>query len=187
MELIQEYGFDFVHNAYVQELRSRGDPEEASIVSTLRTLNRDDKKTIKQQLLHEVETVSSYSIHEALSIYIDLNLKKIQYGCTGAQVKLQDLLHHTVARILLIDTANKPDLQNLKLFSKWGCDGSSGQSEYKQILPGESDTISDANVLNAPSNAAFAFEGAFKTLLMNNMSSYHSVGANCEQKTTVNV
>lgn len=37
----------------------------------------------------------------------------------------------------------------LKLFCKWGCDGSSGQSEYKQVLPEESDLISDANLFIA--------------------------------------
>lgn len=37
--------------------------------------------------------------------------------------------------------------RNLVLYSKWGCDGSSEQCEYKQILAGESELISDANLL----------------------------------------
>lgn len=67
----------------------------------------------------------------------------------SAKVNLQDLLDHTVARILLIDSVYKNSLRKLKLFCKWGCDGSSGQSEYKQVLPEESDLISDANLFIA--------------------------------------
>ena len=37
----------------------------------------------------------------------------------------------------------------MSLYVKWGCDGSSGQSEYKQTLPQESELISDANLFVA--------------------------------------
>lgn len=80
MELVQEYGLEFVHNAYVQGLRSQKESEEASLVAMLRSLSRDENKTIRRQILHETSTVSTYSIHEALSLYIDLNLTKSQYA-----------------------------------------------------------------------------------------------------------
>lgn len=54
-----------------------------------------------------------------------------------AQIKLQALLDHTTYRIIqlqadVIDTLNSEILQKLVLHCKWGCDGSSGQSVYKQ-------------------------------------------------------
>lgn len=71
----------------------------------------------------------------------------IEITNTYAKVtSLQDLLDHTVGRLLMIDSVYKRDLKHLILYSKWGCDGSSGQSEYKQVLPQESDLISDANM-----------------------------------------
>ncbi|KAL4705902.1 hypothetical protein ACJJTC_017484 [Scirpophaga incertulas] len=54
-----------------------------------------------------------------------------------AKIKLQDLLDHTSARLIKIDDVYKQGLNHLNLYSKWGCDGSSGQSEYKQPLPEE--------------------------------------------------
>jgi hypothetical protein len=61
-------------------------------------------------------------------------------------LKVQDLLDHTAARILSIDAVYQNGQKHLLLYSKWGCDGSSGQSQYKQKLPEESEFISDANL-----------------------------------------
>lgn len=55
-------------------------------------------------------------------------------------------MDHTAARILSIDTVYKNGQNHLLLYSKWCCDGSSGQSQYKQALPEESELISDANL-----------------------------------------
>lgn len=68
---------------------------------------------------------------------------------SSSEVELQQLLNHTAQRILqtqeeVIATLTDKELQNLKFFCKWGCDGSSGQSEYKQTFEGES--ISDASI-----------------------------------------
>lgn len=63
----------------------------------------------------------------------------------SAEVHLQELLDHTVARILKASSV-LTNSKRLKLYSKWGCDGSSGQSEYKQVLLEESADISDANL-----------------------------------------
>lgn len=186
MEIVQEYGFEFIHNAYVQHLRSIGELDEASIVSIARTLPKKDKKEVLKKMTYDTETVTTYSKDEALCIYIDLDLTKSQYGLLrsrlseknifvfpsynmildakkmcypprssieindiGASIKLKDLLDHTVARILQINSVHKSGHRNLKLYVKWGCDGSSGQSEYKQALPDETQLISDANLFIA--------------------------------------
>lgn len=56
---------------------------------------------------------------------------------TSAEVKLQVILDKTVARILklqedVIRNISPAHVKNVKLYCKWGCDGSSGQSVYKQ-------------------------------------------------------
>ncbi|XP_043478801.1 uncharacterized protein LOC122509098 [Leptopilina heterotoma] len=67
----------------------------------------------------------------------------------SAEVKLQSLLNHTCDRILMVqtDVINSLDVEvvkNLRLICKWGCDGSSGQSEYKQKFT--SDDSSDSHM-----------------------------------------
>lgn len=54
-----------------------------------------------------------------------------------AEVKLQALLDHTVKRIVevqqeVLHSVTENDDIRLTLISKWGCDGTSGQSQYKQ-------------------------------------------------------
>lgn len=186
MELIQEYGLDNIHNAYVQGLRSEGEFEEAFVVTMMRNCDRNEKKVIKEKLLHETSNTTNFTADEALSLFADLDLSKSQYGLlrtrlmkknldilpsyniltnakklcypppssieitdTCAKVNLQDLLDHTTARILKIENIYNPTKRNLQLLTKWGCDGSSGQSEYKQILPNESNLVSDANLFIA--------------------------------------
>lgn len=70
----------------------------------------------------------------------------IQITNIQAKINLQDLLDHTTARILKINDVYKIGSNHLKLYTKWGCDGSSGQSEYKQVLTEENELISDANL-----------------------------------------
>lgn len=60
---------------------------------------------------------------------------------TCASVPLQDLLDHTVQRLILsiesvIITLQESELTKLCLFTKWGFDGSSGHSSYKQAFHG---------------------------------------------------
>ncbi|PZC70923.1 hypothetical protein B5X24_HaOG214604 [Helicoverpa armigera] len=63
-----------------------------------------------------------------------------------AVVGLQSLLDHTVKRIFM--TKTKEELSEMNdtctLDSKWGCDGSSGHSEYKQAF--DEEDISDENL-----------------------------------------
>jgi hypothetical protein len=67
-----------------------------------------------------------------------------------ASVKLQSLLNHTVQRILkaqsdVIESLPVDKRHDLQLICKWGCDGTSGQSTYKQNFSAGSST-SDANI-----------------------------------------
>ena len=61
---------------------------------------------------------------------------KVDITNDGVTVDLQELLNHTASRLLLSRTLNVPETMNpeLTLICKWGCDGSSGHSEYKQAF-----------------------------------------------------
>ena len=59
---------------------------------------------------------------------------------------MQALLDHTATRLMKMKSVQSPTT-DLILYCKWGCDGSSGQREYKQILSGESQFVSDSNLL----------------------------------------
>lgn len=56
---------------------------------------------------------------------------------SSAEISLQALLDLTIRRILQVESENisllsNEETANMKLLSKWGCDGSGGQSRYKQ-------------------------------------------------------
>lgn len=63
-----------------------------------------------------------------------------------SSVGLQELLDHTVSRIFQTKTKSEIDEipNELNLISKWGCDGSSGHSEYHQRFTDEN--VSDKNM-----------------------------------------
>lgn len=63
----------------------------------------------------------------------------------SASVKLQDILDHTAKRIIMSTKLEASNFESteLILYSKWGCDGSSGQCVYKQPI---ADDKSDANL-----------------------------------------
>lgn len=62
--------------------------------------------------------------------------EQIEVTDKGASVDLQSLLYHTISRIIMNPNVSLPEASericDLKLIVKWGCDGSSGQSLYKQ-------------------------------------------------------
>ena len=67
----------------------------------------------------------------------------------SASVELQALLDHTCSRIIMLQKGVVGSLhpqaaRDLTLICKWGCDGSSGQSQYKQKF--EDEASSDANI-----------------------------------------
>lgn len=51
----------------------------------------------------------------------------------SAEIPLQDLLNHTAQRILQIPSVHcmNINIEKCELLSKWGCDGSNGQSQYR--------------------------------------------------------
>lgn len=68
-----------------------------------------------------------------------------------AEVKLQALLDHTAERILLsqkdvIKSISVDAVRELELMCKWGCDGTSGQSTFKQKFNDNEGTKTDANI-----------------------------------------
>ncbi|XP_018338944.1 PREDICTED: uncharacterized protein LOC108756365 [Trachymyrmex septentrionalis] len=70
---------------------------------------------------------------------------------TCGSISLQSLLNHTVKRILNLrtnDILNLKDdvLLNLNLICKWGCDGTSGQSVYKQKFSSNDDAVTDSSI-----------------------------------------
>jgi hypothetical protein len=63
-----------------------------------------------------------------------------------AEIDLQNLLDHTVKRIFQSfdeKTVSQIDKDQLVLISKWGCDGTSGQSEFKQKFSENTSNVSD--------------------------------------------
>ncbi|GBP16519.1 hypothetical protein EVAR_91338_1 [Eumeta japonica] len=69
----------------------------------------------------------------------------------GSLCEMQDLMDHTAKRLLESLPENEVEIlpEKLTLISKWGCDGSSGQSVYKQRISSNDATISDGNMFMA--------------------------------------
>lgn len=99
---------------------------------------------------HNIDVLPSYkALTEAKKEAIPRNCQVTE---TSAEVNLQELMDHTAKRIL--SSMNDMELQSLptslNMLSKWGCDGSSGQSAYKQtISSADGQTVSDANLFMA--------------------------------------
>lgn len=65
---------------------------------------------------------------------------------TGCYIPIQDLLNHTVQRICKIPGVqiNFINHFNFNVIYKWGCDGTSDQSHYKQLFNANEKSTSDA-------------------------------------------
>ncbi|KAL4104078.1 hypothetical protein QTP88_019391 [Uroleucon formosanum] len=99
-------------------------------------LSRFQYNTLRNSLLNDGINYypSYYKIQQAKNeVYPSRDF--INVTSTGVEIKLQALLDQTVSRILLAirKTPNVHVQNKLVLISKWGCDGASGQSNYKQI------------------------------------------------------
>lgn len=73
--------------------------------------------------------------------------REIKITETKAEIDLQNLLDHTVERIFKTfdeKIVSDIDKEELVLISKWGCDGASGQNEFKQNFSEDSIEVSDA-------------------------------------------
>lgn len=65
--------------------------------------------------------------------------RKLAVTESKAEIELQSLLDHTTCRILdsqkdILERVPTDSTQNLTLFGKWGFDGTTGQSKYKQAF-----------------------------------------------------
>jgi len=101
----------------------------------------DNKMSVKQykniRLAAKKKCANIFSAYDHV-----LNAKKKSYPKniriteTSCQVPLQDLLDHTIIRILKIPNIKMSEniVDNIELLCKWGCDGSSGHSQYKQTF-----------------------------------------------------
>lgn len=91
----------------------------------------------------------SYKIVQAAKRRCYPQKSDIIVNSTFAEVKLQSLLNHTIQRLFdvqkeVLETLTPEQLCHLRLISKWGFDGSSGQSLYKQKF--ESANDNDASI-----------------------------------------
>jgi hypothetical protein len=98
---------------------------------------------------HQYQVIRSSTKQKNADIYPSYNnIREVKQCCycskesftvtdTLAEVKLQDLLDHTIlcivqAHEILLTRVAGENIQKIVLVSKWGFDGSSGHSEYKQ-------------------------------------------------------
>lgn len=124
--------------------------DEALSVIVEAKLTRHQYNVIRNSMKdHNCHLYPSYeAIREAKALcYPPRSSISITENC--ADIKLQDLLDHTCKRILLsqrkvLESVHMPSSVNANLICKWGCDGSSGQSLYKQKF--QDDSNSDANI-----------------------------------------
>jgi len=94
--------------------------------------------------------------HDALPSYKKISTAKkecipeCEVTNSSASTALQSLLDCTSKRILQMKTKDEIEAlsgNSFELLSKWGCDGSSGQSEYKQIITEDgTQIVTDANM-----------------------------------------
>ncbi|XP_030766971.1 uncharacterized protein LOC115890777 [Sitophilus oryzae] len=128
--------------AYKELLKDRGPRlmtgEDALAVLVEAKLSRHQYNVIR---MSDPEKFPSYkNVQEAKKLCYP-NADAIKISETSAEVKLQALLDHTVQRLLIvqesvIDSLSEEELNQLSLFTKWGFDGSSGHSSYKQAFHG---------------------------------------------------
>ena len=114
-------------------------------------LSKEKYKLMRKSLRsHNVDVFPSYNV--LMEAKIEATPSNLIITETSVEVNLQDLVDHTAKRI--INSLDNRELQilptQLNLLSKWGCDGSSGQSAYKQrIVSEDGDVVSDANMFMA--------------------------------------
>lgn len=112
--------------------------EEALSVLVEAKLTRHQYNIIRSK---NPEKFPSYKTVQATKINCYPNKKDITITAFAAEVTLQALLDHTVERLMVLQKEVISGLQtdklvNLCLVSKWGFDGSSGHTSYKQRVIG---------------------------------------------------
>ncbi|KAL0901178.1 hypothetical protein ABMA27_006487 [Loxostege sticticalis] len=80
--------------------------------------------------------------HEKEKCYPQTDMISVTEGFV--KVNLQSLLDTTMYRLFNLITFNHDEIQEWVMFLKWGCDGASGQSMYKQTF--SDDNINDSSI-----------------------------------------
>lgn len=131
------------------KMPSQVSPDEAlSLIVETKFTTSQYKRIRENGISHNSPIYPSYD--KILDAKKNCYPKDITITETRAEVKLQSLLNHTCRRMLLVQKDFIKELPSdtcgkLNLIVKWGFDGSSGQSEYKQRFSDENS--SDANIL----------------------------------------
>lgn len=126
-------------NAYIKLLKKQVmSGEDALAVLVDAKLSRHQYNIIR---MNAPDKFPSYKIVQAAKKDCFPKREYIKVTDTCVEVTLQALLNHTVERLLLtlepvIESLKDEELERLCLFSKWGFDGSSGHSPYKQAFHG---------------------------------------------------
>ena len=119
-------------------------PEEALVVLVEAKLSRKQYNVIRNAA---PDKFPAYTLLQRAKKKCYPKVETMQISESSAKVSLQGLLDHTIERLVLlqknvIDTLDNEEISNLTLITKWGFDGSSGHSSYKQAFhgPGASDS-----------------------------------------------
>ena len=138
-------------------LRAKGQPEASKLLKEIITTSpkraSQYRRSYKKLSRHQYnvirksapETFPSYKIVQDAKKHCYPKDIKTTYTCVD--VSLQPLLDHTTERLLLtvetvIEILQTAELNKLCLFTKWGFDGYSGHSSYKQAFQGHEATDS---------------------------------------------
>lgn len=108
--------------------------EEALALYVEAKLTQHQYNLIRAQ---DKERFPSYKVLQITKKGCYPNVDNRKITATSAEVSMQDLLDHTAERVIevqkdVISTLPKELLKDMHLISKWGFDGSSGHSSYKQ-------------------------------------------------------
>lgn len=133
----------------VNEVTSFSEVETIALIEDLK-LSKWQYETLRKHL--EGKYIYVFKTYKSLSAtkkecYPDMKSVSISEKC--ARINLQDLLNHTCSRILKIEDVlgnltKSENVRSLVMTSKWGCDGASDQSQYRQKF--EDGTISDESI-----------------------------------------
>ena len=113
-------------------------PEEALALMTDARLSRADYDKIRKGAkFRNADIYPSYKVVQAEKPKCYPPKEFITVSENAAKVNVQALLDHTAKRICelskeVLDSISENQRSSLELVSKWGCDGSGSQSNYKQ-------------------------------------------------------
>lgn len=158
--LADTYSEEELKLAFYKKLRDSGKGNLVKIIEDLLENKRSNQITFSEEeslaliedaklSLWQYDTIRRRTKEKNADIFISYkNLGEARQYCyppstsiaiteKGAKIKLQALLNHTCMRLLQVPTVSSEILEtdaevSLIMTSKWGCDGASDHSQYKQ-------------------------------------------------------